>query len=89
MIIILSIRSSKLVIWSKIRRTGNYRLAMEVLQFGNALTNYISFRKVLQHLQELADATGEAVFLGMPNGKELTGLLLPAQSNVDQDSARY
>lgn len=51
---------------------GKYRLAMKVLQLGNALTSNISFRKaLLPHMQELADATGETVFLGVPSEEEV------------------
>lgn len=51
---------------------GKFRLAMKVLQLGNAITSNISFRKVLlPHMQQLADETGETVYLGVPSEEEV------------------
>lgn len=46
---------------------GKYRLTLKVLQLGHVVSSNISFRKTVQpHMQELADATGETVFLAIP-----------------------
>jgi len=46
---------------------GKYRLTLKVLQLGHVVSSNISFRKTVQpHMQELADATGETIFLAIP-----------------------
>jgi DNA-binding IclR family transcriptional regulator len=47
---------------------GKYRLALRVLELGHVVSSNISFRKTIQpHMQELADATGETIFLAIPS----------------------
>lgn len=47
---------------------GKYRLTLRVVELGHVVSSNISFRKTIQpHMQELADSTGETVFLGIPN----------------------
>lgn len=46
---------------------GKYRLTLKVLQLGHVVSSNISFRKTVQpHMQELADVTGETIFLAIP-----------------------
>lgn len=47
---------------------GKYRLALRVLELGHVVSSNISFRKTIQpHMQELADVTGETIFLAIPS----------------------
>jgi IclR family KDG regulon transcriptional repressor len=49
-----------------------YRLSLKILKLSHVISNNLSFRKtLLPYMQELADATNETVYLGVPNEGEV------------------
>lgn len=63
---------------------GKYRLTLKVLQLGHVVSSNISFRKTVQpHMQELADATGETIFLAIP-GEDAEVVYLDSSSPRNQ-----
>lgn len=64
-----------------------YRLGIKILELGNVISSNISFRKIIMpYMKELADATNETVYLGIPNETEV--IYLDSASPINQFSTR-
>lgn len=49
-----------------------YRLGLKILELGHVISSSINFRRmILPYMQELADLTGETVYLGIPSEGEV------------------
>lgn len=64
-----------------------YKLGMKILELGHVISSNMNLRKmILPYMQELADLTGETVYLGIPNEGEV--IYLESSSPKHQLSTR-